>query len=231
VGYVIDDDVVERIARVIHERYLAEQTGNGVAIGSSPVMVSWADLDEDLRDANRAQARDIEAKLARIACTVGPAGTDETPFAFTATELETLAVDEHSRWSDQRRAAGWSYGPVRDDKARHHPSLVPWDRLSESERDKDRTAVAGIPSVLAAAGLRAHRGGTDLDDAMEAVLRVLQRAGSALTAGQIKQALEAGGLSKEDTDRAWPKVQKRIRSHAYVVVESGHRYRWTTDGS
>jgi hypothetical protein len=228
VGYVIDDDVVERIARVIHERYLAEQTRNGAPSGSTPAMVAWADLDEDLRQANRAQARDIEAKLARIACTVGPAGTDEGPFAFTATELEMLAVDEHARWSEQRRAAGWSYGEVRDDRAKQHPSLVPWEHLSEAERDKDRDAVLGIPPVLAAAGLRARRGGrANLDDPVGAVLRVLREAGSALTARQIKQVLQSGGLSNEDTDRVWTRVQKRIRSHAQVVVESGHRYRWS----
>jgi hypothetical protein len=234
------DDVVERLAQTIHERYLAEQAHNGIAIGSNPAMVAWADLDEDLRQANLAQARDIGAKLARIACTVGPADADEAPFAFTGTELETLARDEHSRWSEQRRAAGWSYGKVRDDRAKRHPSLVPWERLSEPERDKDRSAVLGIPSVLAAAGLRAFRRpghghaardddlvGLFAADAEGAVLRVLQRGDSALTAGQIKRALQSGGVARADIDQAWPKVQKRIRSHDQVAVDGGPRYRWT----
>ena len=53
---------------------------------------------------------------------------------------------------DERRADGWTLG-ARDDKARTHPSLVPWDELPESEKEKDRDVVRAIPDLLAAAGL------------------------------------------------------------------------------
>lgn len=151
----IDEPLIDGLAQAIHERYVAEQVHDGVAMGAGAAMVSWQDLSEDLKETNRDQARDIGAKLAAIGCSVGPAGKE--PFTFTDDEIERLARAEHQRWSRQRRSAGWSYGPVRDDAARRHPSLVPWARLPERERDKDRDTVRNIPAVLAAAGLSAIR--------------------------------------------------------------------------
>jgi RyR domain len=153
---MINDRQADQIARAIHENYVAEQTRDGVAMGSMPAMAPWDDLDEDKREANRAQARDIEAKLAKIGCRVGR-GTVPPGFTFTDKELEALARHEQSRWASQRTAAGWVYGATRDDTAKVHPSLVSWDELPESEKDKDRDAVRNIPAVLAAAGLRVIR--------------------------------------------------------------------------
>lgn len=142
---------LERIARAVHEQYLREQTRDGVAMGSAPGMTDWEHLDEDKREANRAQARDIEAKLGRIGCQVAPA--TEAQFTFTDAELEALARDEQVRWSRERTEAGWRHGDPRDDAAKLHPSLVTWDELSESEKDKDRDAVRNIPAALASVGL------------------------------------------------------------------------------
>ncbi len=58
------------------------------------------------------------------------------------------------------------------------------------------------------------------------MVRVLQEADAALTAAEVKQALRAGGVSKADADAAWPRVQKKIKSHVHVIAES-NRYRWT----
>jgi hypothetical protein len=151
----IDHDQVERLAQAIHARYLVEQTADGRHLGDDPAMVGWADLDDDKREANRAQARDITAKLARIACRVDP-GPPDLSFAFTTDELESLARDEHERWMAQRARAGWRRGG-RDDRTKRHPSLVPYDRLSKIEKDKDRDAVRHIPDVLAEVGLRVVR--------------------------------------------------------------------------
>lgn len=62
-------------------------------------------------------------------------------------------------------------------------------------------------------------------DPHAAVLRVLQQAGAALTAGELKAALRAGGVAKVDADRAWPRVQKRVKAHGHVIIEAA-TYRW-----
>jgi hypothetical protein len=153
----VDATVVERLARAIHDQYLREQEQDGIPMGTTPTMTSWGTLSEDGKEANRDQARDMLAKLDRIGCSVEATAQADVWFAFTEEELDMLARHEQVRWAKQRLSAGWVYGPVRDDEFKRHPSLVPWDQLSESERNKDRRAVRNIPAVLAAARLRVSR--------------------------------------------------------------------------
>lgn len=154
---VIDESLVEQLARCIHERYVAEQCPPSSSRGARHTIVDWSELDEDTKDANRAQARDIEEKLDRIGYAIGQPVYGTSEFTFSEAELDVLARAEHTRWTQERLAAGWTYAVVRDDEAKHHPSLVAWDFLSEAEKDKDRAAVRSIPVVLAAAGLQIVR--------------------------------------------------------------------------
>jgi len=64
--------------------------------------------------------------------------------------LEQLAQNTHEVWAARRVADGWAYGPTRDDTAKHHPCLVPYAELTESEKDYDRsTALEALKFVLA----------------------------------------------------------------------------------
>lgn len=51
---------------------------------------------------------------------------------------EDIARNVHEVWSAGRMADGWTYGEVRDDAEKKHPCLVPYDELSEMEKDYDR---------------------------------------------------------------------------------------------
>ena len=51
---------------------------------------------------------------------------------------EKMARNVHEVWARSRMAEGWTYGPERDDAARNHPCLVPYDELPESEKEYDR---------------------------------------------------------------------------------------------
>lgn len=63
---------------------------------------------------------------------------------------ETLARHTHDLWAEKRMRDGWTYGPQRDDARKEHPGLVPYEQLSESEKDYDRQiAVETIKAVLA----------------------------------------------------------------------------------
>jgi len=70
-------------------------------------------------------------------------------FEFSAEEAETLARREHDRWMQERSSAEFVWGPIRDDKKKTHPSLVPWDKLSDSEKKKDCDAIEAIPKIPA----------------------------------------------------------------------------------
>lgn len=54
--------------------------------------------------------------------------------------MEHLAENNHEIWAQQRIKEGWTYGQTRDDNRKQHPDLVPYDKLSESEKDYDRNS-------------------------------------------------------------------------------------------
>lgn len=62
---------------------------------------------------------------------------------------EELAANTHDVWAKGRLQQGWTYGPVRDDMAKTHPCLVPYDDLPESEKQYDRaTALETLRMII-----------------------------------------------------------------------------------
>jgi hypothetical protein len=57
----------------------------------------------------------------------------------------------------ERTAQGFEFGPVRGDRTR--PDLVPWERLSDEVRTRNRQAVLRIPGMLARVGFQVLRDG------------------------------------------------------------------------
>lgn len=53
----------------------------------------------------------------------------------------------HEAWCRRRRAAGWTYGPVRDEPRQRHPNLVPYADLSAAQRRKDKLFVAVVSAL------------------------------------------------------------------------------------
>jgi hypothetical protein len=45
--------------------------------------------------------------------------------------VERLPENNHDLWAQKRIDEGWRYGPTRDDDAKEHPDLVPYDQLPE----------------------------------------------------------------------------------------------------
>jgi hypothetical protein len=64
--------------------------------------------------------------------------------------IERLAENTHDIWAQQRQRDGWTYGPQRQDAAKQHPDLVPYNELPESEKEYDRaTAIATLKAIMA----------------------------------------------------------------------------------
>lgn len=51
---------------------------------------------------------------------------------------EQISKNVHEVWSKNRMEQGWTYGEQRNDEKRETPCLVPYDELSEEEKDYDR---------------------------------------------------------------------------------------------
>ena len=60
----------------------------------------------------------------------------------------------HAVWARQRLLDGWKYGPERSDARKEHPGLVPYDQLTEVEKQYDRNAALETLKAILALGYR-----------------------------------------------------------------------------
>ena len=63
------------------------------------------------------------------------------PGDLAEAQVEMLARVEHRRWMANRILGGWRHGSRRDNEARLHPDIVPYDELPENSRELDREGV------------------------------------------------------------------------------------------
>ena len=149
----------EILARAIHEEYLNAQFEKGETLESNPSLVSWDELPETLKDSNRRQADFLGVKLGVIGCYIIPmTDWNAEPIEFNSEEIEKMAKMEHEDWVEERQKDGWKYTPgPKDIKKKKISSLIPWEELSEEEKEKDRNPVRNIPGFLAKAGFQIYR--------------------------------------------------------------------------
>lgn len=79
-----------------------------------------------------------------------PIDTKDVELPQELSELaELIAKNVHEVWSVGRIADGWTYGEERNDAEKKHPCLVPYEELSESEKEYDRnTSVETIKLIM-----------------------------------------------------------------------------------
>ena len=65
---------------------------------------------------------------------------------------ELLAKNTHSVWAQERLRQGWTWGPVRDDHKKEHPCLIPYEQLSEEEKNYDRATSLETLKVILSLG-------------------------------------------------------------------------------
>lgn len=110
--------MIERIARVCHEANRAVQEISGDAVVSEPWLTA--------SDSQRQSAMDgVRTYLAE----------EKTP------------AEMHAAWSEHKLRDGWSYGKEKDEVAKTHPCLVPYDELDVDQRLKDRVFIGIIKAV------------------------------------------------------------------------------------
>ena len=62
--------------------------------------------------------------------------------------IDDLAKSVHNQWMTGRIAEGWQYGPNRDDEKKEHPGIVPYEKLTEEEKEYDRQTVKATLTYL-----------------------------------------------------------------------------------
>lgn len=153
---LIQQDLVERLARVVHNNYLRAELSK-VDRQERASLQPWESLPDSLRSANREQAEDFGRKLRLIGCVLAPRVGSVPEHQLTDLEIELLAHDEHERWFASHRSAGWRYGPQQIEAQRLHPGMVPWMQMPDHLREPNYRAIRAMPAILAEAGFRIVR--------------------------------------------------------------------------
>jgi len=156
----LDKNLLERLAEAAHDVFCEDLRVKGYKYG--PVtqeskkehnsLKSYAELPEDEKESNRNNVRDIPNKLAIVGYAMVAARGSEASSKFQNDEVEKLAMMEHERWMKEKLDAGWQYAKMTDKAKKLNQCLIPWDKLPEVEKEKDRALVKGIPIILAKAG-------------------------------------------------------------------------------
>jgi len=142
----------ERLARRLHDGYLADERAAAVRDRDSAAKQAWNEISEEFREANRRAIDHFPLKLA----TAGWIVREDLPLLAKPLELDDKAVDalarlEHESWMNEKLLAGWRPNAQRDDRRRLHDYLVDYDRLSAAQQ-KDVAQLRRIESLLQAPG-------------------------------------------------------------------------------
>ncbi len=70
---------------------------------------------------------------------------------------ERIAENVHDIWAQSRIAEGWTYGEKRDDELKQTPCLVPYNELSESEKEYDRNTAIETLKLIVKLGYRIEK--------------------------------------------------------------------------
>jgi hypothetical protein len=153
---VVVNEALDALARTLHNAYLQTQLAAGGSAADNASLIPWSALPAHKKKANQHAAAHIDIKL-RIAHCEARRESDPAPearFPPDDATMEALARLEHRRWMADKYIAGYSYGPERDEDRMLHPDLVPWERLTESDKQKDRDNIRQIAGLLKLQGLK-----------------------------------------------------------------------------
>jgi class 3 adenylate cyclase/tetratricopeptide (TPR) repeat protein len=146
---------IEELAQAAHAAYCDESLARGETPATNNAIRPWEDLPDDLKEANRAQVADIPNKLRYLGYELAPShGLLPSQIRMIDAQVEELSIIEHDRWMNNRIEQGWTFGPQRDNLRKLHPLIVPWEELSEPEKEKDRDTVRNMPKLIEKAGFR-----------------------------------------------------------------------------
>lgn len=147
------DEELDLLARALHDNYREPLLQALEEREKQPLKLrDWDELSEDLRDSNRYQADFLPVKLRLLGYRLRrraspPAAAGD--FTVPENRVDILARMEHNRWLAERRLAGWTWGDRRDDAAKLHPDLVPYDQLSpEKQENNNRAPQRQLPALL-----------------------------------------------------------------------------------
>ena len=87
-----------------------------------------------------------------------PVDTSDVSLTNDMLELtELIAKNVHEVWAKQRIEEGWTYGPAKNSELKTTPCLVPYEELSESEKDYDRNTALETLKLVSKLGYKIEK--------------------------------------------------------------------------
>lgn len=84
-----------------------------------------------------------------------PLNTNDVLLPPELNELaEEIAKNVHEVWAAGRIDDGWTYGKERNDDLKQHPCLVPYEELTENEKEYDRRTSQQTLKMITKLGYR-----------------------------------------------------------------------------
>ena len=146
-------DMGDGLAKLFHEAYCRN---DDLLVHSNPQLsqasfnMAWDKLPEGVRNANRVICDHFEVKIRALNLKLIKTSEGEE-ITLNSQELEILSKMEHNRWWADRALDGWRLGE-RDNKAKFHPNMVPYEELSEPVKQLDRDSVLSIIELIKNSG-------------------------------------------------------------------------------
>jgi hypothetical protein len=150
----LTEQQVDQLAAEVKKNY--EQTARSQEAKEREMSKSqYPELQRVYNDSNRAQIMDIEAKLDRIGLRIESIQSTikSAEIEIKKKDFDRMARWEHARYVTERLRKGFRPGE-RDDAKKLNPTLVAWENLPDSERQKDIDAVQEIPNYVKSIGFR-----------------------------------------------------------------------------
>ena len=144
---------IEELAEAVHEYYRQLGKREGWTMEYDIV---YADLPDEIKSDNIAAARRIPDVLSRVGLSV-VIDDDFRPVIDAKVledKIELLAAVEHNGWMNQRLNNGWEFGEARNDSKKIHNLLIPYSKLLEQDKEKDRNSIRSYPEIVKMAGYK-----------------------------------------------------------------------------
>lgn len=153
---LLDANPLEVLARAAHENYVNEQVGPGLLKPEDPSVQPWEKLDKEYKNANYQWVGHVSKLLGHVGYKIMYYADWDIPnFEFPPEKLERMAQMEHEMWCEDKLRDGWRYASgTKNLKEKTNPDLVPWEKLSPVEREKNRQFVRCIPATIERVGYK-----------------------------------------------------------------------------
>jgi len=147
----------EKLAPYIHGFYCEHIKATD---GEAVYLEEFEKLPKEIQDDNLAAAMRIPKVLAvaglyavpRDDSMKGKPGClDEHIEKIITDNLDKMAKEEHDSWMETRLANGWRFGEQRKNDEKIHPNLIPYHKLDEEAKSKDKNSILSLKDVLARA--------------------------------------------------------------------------------